>query len=168
MANIHLLRGALSPGKRYTVFARTKWLHFYKSPHRVLIIPSKTFRSRAAEQLHCRRRRRHRARTPPEHELRVYASTYIYIHTNTAYIYTGWSVLYAHTNKHICTQHALFAKRYNGRQRYDDEDDTENSFIYGMLYTHYIIYVKVPRIQLYIYSPPLVLKYIYKAQYVLQ
>lgn len=52
-------RGTSSPGETRATsssFLRpAKWLHFYKSPHRVLIIPSKTFRSRAAEQLHCRR-----------------------------------------------------------------------------------------------------------------
>jgi len=153
MADIHLLRGASSPGKRSTVFARTKWLHFYKSPHRVLIIPSKTFRSRAAEQLHCRRRR-HRARTPPEHELRVYASTYIRIHKYN--IYTGWSVLCAHTNKHkICTDRTTHCSR-KGITAADDTTTktTQRIVLLYMLYTHYIIYVKVPRTYIQLYSPP--------------
>lgn len=127
MANIHLLRGASSPGKRYTVFARTKWLHFYKSPHRVLIIPSKTFRSRAAEQLHCRRRRRRRARTPPEHKLRVYASTYTC--RQIQHIYRVVRII--RTDKQTHTSHnTLFAKRYNGRRRYDDDDDDAENKCY--------------------------------------
>lgn len=57
---IHLpRRGTSSRGKhtpRCCLLCPAKWLHFYKSPHRVLIIPSKTFRLRATEQLFRRRR----------------------------------------------------------------------------------------------------------------
>lgn len=129
--------GRVIPGEtRCTVFARTKWLHFYKSPHRVLIIPSKTFRSRAAEQLHRRRRGLllRARRTPPEHELRVHTSTgctrihlqnaRTHTHTREYNTYTGWSVLqaYIHYNVYIhhtthCSRKGITAADYIRRRR---------------------------------------------------
>lgn len=62
--------------------------------------------------------------------------------------------MYAHTNKHICTDHTTHCSQ-KGITAADDTTTktTQRIVLYGMLYTHYIIYyVKVPRIQL--YSPP--------------